>query len=64
MKRVRESVARSVCGKPPGARRCLAGVILAVPGRPLEPDIVVPANVVHGWAKMYFQPRSRGRTRA
>eukprot|EP00972_Heterocapsa_arctica_P096284 14205785-Heterocapsa_arctica.AAC.1 len=50
-KRVRTSVARAMCGKAPGARRCLAGIILAVPGRPLEPDVVVPANVVHGWAQ-------------
>eukprot|EP00972_Heterocapsa_arctica_P093400 13776894-Heterocapsa_arctica.AAC.1 len=44
-KRVRTSVARAVCGKAPGARRCLAGVILAVPGRRLEPDVVVPSSV-------------------
>eukprot|EP00972_Heterocapsa_arctica_P088035 12982050-Heterocapsa_arctica.AAC.1 len=50
-KRERTSVARAVCAKAPGARRCLAGIILAVPGKPLEPDVVVPANVVHGWAK-------------
>eukprot|EP00972_Heterocapsa_arctica_P097333 14360081-Heterocapsa_arctica.AAC.1 len=46
-KRMRIQVARAICGKAPGARRCLAGVILAVPGRPLEPDVVVPAVVVH-----------------
>eukprot|EP00972_Heterocapsa_arctica_P080694 11891596-Heterocapsa_arctica.AAC.1 len=58
-KRVRTSVARAICGKALGARRCLAGVILAVTGRPLEPDIVVPANVVHGWAKlMFFNPEA------
>eukprot|EP00972_Heterocapsa_arctica_P032580 4799277-Heterocapsa_arctica.AAC.1 len=46
-----------ICGKAPGSRRCLAGVILAFPGRALEPDIVVPADVVHGWAKrMFFTP--------
>eukprot|EP00972_Heterocapsa_arctica_P037736 5554794-Heterocapsa_arctica.AAC.1 len=53
------SVARAICGKAPGARWCLAGVILAIPVRPLEPDVVVPANVVHGWAKqMFFHPES------
>ena len=35
----------------------MAGVILAVPGRPLEPDVAVPADVIHGWAKrMFFTP--------
>eukprot|EP00972_Heterocapsa_arctica_P104064 15336128-Heterocapsa_arctica.AAC.1 len=50
-KRVRTSVARAICGNAPGSRRCLAGVILAVPGKVLEPDIVVPADVMHGGAK-------------
>eukprot|EP00972_Heterocapsa_arctica_P017994 2660510-Heterocapsa_arctica.AAC.1 len=32
---------------------------MAVPGRPLEPDVVVPADVVHGWAKrMFFTPKA------
>eukprot|EP00972_Heterocapsa_arctica_P082079 12096588-Heterocapsa_arctica.AAC.1 len=22
---------------------------MAVPGRPLEPDVVIPADVIHGW---------------
>eukprot|EP00972_Heterocapsa_arctica_P069233 10229027-Heterocapsa_arctica.AAC.1 len=56
-RQVRTSVARAICGKAPGARRCRAGVILAVPGRPLEPDVVVPANVVHGRAKSLLTPR-------
>eukprot|EP00972_Heterocapsa_arctica_P066750 9849794-Heterocapsa_arctica.AAC.1 len=31
---------------------------MAVPGRPLEPDVVVPADVIHGWAKrMFFTPK-------
>eukprot|EP00972_Heterocapsa_arctica_P010748 1575633-Heterocapsa_arctica.AAC.1 len=50
-KRARTAVARAISGKAQIARRCLAGVILAVPGRPLEPDVVVPADVIHGWAK-------------
>eukprot|EP00972_Heterocapsa_arctica_P106760 15725058-Heterocapsa_arctica.AAC.1 len=30
-----------------------------MPGRPLEPDVVVPASVVHGWAKiMFFNPEA------
>ena len=30
---------------------------MAVPGRPLEPDVAVPADVIHGWAKiMFFTP--------
>eukprot|EP00972_Heterocapsa_arctica_P022846 3362061-Heterocapsa_arctica.AAC.1 len=58
-KRIRTAVARAVCGKAPGARGCLAGIILAVPGRPLKPDVVVPANVVHAWAKrMFFNPEA------
>eukprot|EP00972_Heterocapsa_arctica_P100296 14790658-Heterocapsa_arctica.AAC.1 len=58
-KRVRTSLARAICGKAPGARRCLTGCILASPGRPLEPDIVVPSNVVHGWAKkVFFHPET------
>eukprot|EP00972_Heterocapsa_arctica_P103610 15269202-Heterocapsa_arctica.AAC.1 len=58
-KRVRTSVARAICGKAPGARRRLAGIILAVPGRPMEPDVVVPANVVHGLAKItFFNPEA------
>eukprot|EP00972_Heterocapsa_arctica_P096958 14304815-Heterocapsa_arctica.AAC.1 len=32
-KKVRTSVARAICGKAQRARRCLAGIILAVPGR-------------------------------
>eukprot|EP00972_Heterocapsa_arctica_P011573 1694995-Heterocapsa_arctica.AAC.1 len=52
-RKVRTSVARAICGKPPGARRCLQGVILAVGGRPLEPDVAVPATVVHGWANKF-----------
>eukprot|EP00972_Heterocapsa_arctica_P045543 6723581-Heterocapsa_arctica.AAC.1 len=32
---------------------------MAVPGRPLEPDVVVPADVVHGCAKLFFcSPRN------
>eukprot|EP00972_Heterocapsa_arctica_P086303 12721388-Heterocapsa_arctica.AAC.1 len=50
-KRVRTAVARAISGKALSSRRCLAGIILAVPGRPLEPDVVVPADVIHGWAK-------------
>eukprot|EP00972_Heterocapsa_arctica_P113650 16438337-Heterocapsa_arctica.AAC.1 len=27
------------------------------PRRPLEPDVVVPASIIHGWAKrMFFTP--------
>ena len=58
-KRVRTAVARAISGKAINARRCLAGIILAVPGRPLEPDVVVPADVVHGRAKrMFFTPNA------
>eukprot|EP00972_Heterocapsa_arctica_P012813 1884007-Heterocapsa_arctica.AAC.1 len=58
-KRVRTAVARAISGKALNSRRCLAGIILAVPGRPLEPDVVVPADVVHGWAKrMFFTPEA------
>eukprot|EP00972_Heterocapsa_arctica_P089069 13135567-Heterocapsa_arctica.AAC.1 len=33
--------------------------MLAVPGRPLEPDVVVPADVIHGWVKrMFFTPEA------
>eukprot|EP00972_Heterocapsa_arctica_P043824 6470167-Heterocapsa_arctica.AAC.1 len=56
-KKARTAVARAISGRAPNSRRCLAGIILAIPGRPLEPDVVVPANVVHGWAKrMFFNP--------
>ena len=58
-KKVRTAVARAISGKAQNSRRCLAGVILAVPGRPLEPDVAVPADVVHGWAKrMFFTPNA------
>eukprot|EP00972_Heterocapsa_arctica_P076586 11297927-Heterocapsa_arctica.AAC.1 len=50
-KRVRSTVARAISGKALSSRRCLAGIILGVPGRAFEPDVVVPADVVHGWAK-------------
>eukprot|EP00972_Heterocapsa_arctica_P057260 8449195-Heterocapsa_arctica.AAC.1 len=56
-KKVRTAVARAISGKSLSSRRCLAGTILAIPGRPLEPDVVAPASVVHGWAKrMFFNP--------
>eukprot|EP00972_Heterocapsa_arctica_P015548 2288506-Heterocapsa_arctica.AAC.1 len=56
-KKARTAVARAISGRALNSRRCLAGIILAVPGRPLEPDVVVPADVVHGWAKqMFFTP--------
>eukprot|EP00972_Heterocapsa_arctica_P035039 5159582-Heterocapsa_arctica.AAC.1 len=58
-KRVRTAVARAISGKALSSRRCLAGIILAVPGEALEPDVVVPADVVHGWAKrMFFTPHA------
>eukprot|EP00972_Heterocapsa_arctica_P017366 2564130-Heterocapsa_arctica.AAC.2 len=56
-KKVRTSVARAVSGKAQSARRCLARAILVVPGRILEPDIVVTADVVRGLARrMFFTP--------
>ncbi len=47
-KKVRTAVARAIPGKALNPRRCLAGVLLAVPGRPLEPEVAVPADRVHG----------------
>ena len=61
-KKVRTAVARAISGKALNSRRCLAGVILAVPGRPLEPDVAVPADVVHGWGKRMFFTRAQSRT--
>eukprot|EP00972_Heterocapsa_arctica_P060883 8979326-Heterocapsa_arctica.AAC.1 len=56
-KRVRTAFARAISGKAQSSRRCLAGIVIAVPGRPLEPDVVIPADVIHGWAKrMFFTP--------
>eukprot|EP00972_Heterocapsa_arctica_P058571 8638516-Heterocapsa_arctica.AAC.1 len=43
-KRIRTAVARAISGKALSSRRCLAQIILAVPGRALEPDVVVPAD--------------------
>eukprot|EP00972_Heterocapsa_arctica_P061185 9021367-Heterocapsa_arctica.AAC.1 len=38
-KKVITAVARAITGKTLNSRKCLAGAILAVPGRPLEPDV-------------------------